>query len=47
MGNEGFYNLYVKMGEFDDDEGKVMVGALSYKDKCARDVMTPSIKFCT
>ena len=36
-----FINLYVKMGEFDDDEGKVMVGALSYKDKCARDVMTP------
>ena len=26
-----FINLYVKMGEFDDDEGKVMVGALSYK----------------
>ena len=36
-----FIDLYVERGAFDDDEGKVMVGALSYKDKCARDVMTP------
>jgi metal transporter CNNM len=38
---KAMFSAYVTQGEITEDEANVMTGAISYKDKCASDVMTP------
>eukprot|EP00949_MAST-11_sp_MAST-11-sp1_P000144 g144.t1 len=44
---EALFKAYAKKGKLDEEEADIMVGAVTYKDKVASDVMTPADKmFC-